>query len=256
MVDVGPLAPQEPKAFLVTSHRGSLHTGALPDNSIPALREAAAAGVELLEVDVRRSVEGELFLFHDGSIQSANSYPPRALRGMSIQKLTREEREQVYLDANRTIHVPMLDDALTFIAHTKSSLQLDFKGESDQLVFQALDLVERRGLLPKVVLQIRNSARIEPVKKRYPGVRIIARCRSMEQLQTALVYGVEFVELERWISSEAIGLAHSRGALVLINIASTRLDEVSTWEYLRSRGVDVIMSNFGDKHRPTVRSDF
>jgi hypothetical protein len=195
---------------------------------------------------VRRSVEGELFLFHDGSVQSGNSYAARELLHRPIQTLTRAERDRVFLDSARTVLIPTLDEALTVVAGTSSSLQLDCKGESDQLVLQALELVSRRGLLSQVVVQIRAPARIARIKARYPKARILARCRSIEQVHEALSQGAELVELERWISAEAVGLAHAHGALVLINLASSRLDNPDTWGYFRSRGVDVIMTDFAD----------
>jgi glycerophosphoryl diester phosphodiesterase len=249
MVDVGPLSAQRALVSMAVAHRGNLHRGALPDNSAPALLEAMNAGVPLLEVDVRRSREGELFLFHDGSIQSGNSYAPRDLVGRPAQGLSRRERERVFLDRGRAIPIPTLEDALRLVqASQGSSLQLDFKGESDELVFAALDLVVQRDMLSRVVVQLRSVERVQAVKQHYPGVRISARCRDSVQLKTALERGVEMVELERWVSSEAIRAAHATNTRVLLNIAGTRLDEPSTWRYLRSRGVDVIMSDYADRH--------
>ena len=249
MVDVGPLAAEKSLEALAVAHRGNLHRGTLPDNSIPALTEAINARVPLLEVDVRRSVDGDLFLFHDGSIQSQNSFAPRELVGRPVQGLSRGERALISLDSEHTIPIPNLSDALDLLQLSQgSSLQLDFKGESDELVFAALDLVTRRELLSRVVLQLRSTARIAAVRRLYPRARISARCKDSAQLSAALDLGVETVELERWISSEAIRSAHAKNTRVLINIAGTRLDEPSTWRYLRSRGVDVIMSDYADRH--------
>jgi hypothetical protein len=68
----------------------------------------------------------------------------------------------------------------------------------------------------------------------------------MEDLKSALRYNVEFVELEQWISSDGIALAHASQANVLINLAGSRLDEPQTWQYLRSRGVDSITTDRAD----------
>lgn len=248
MVDVGPLERQETLARLTTAHRGNLHIPERSwDNSLVSLREAISEHVPLLEVDVRLSDEGDLFLFHDGSAQSHNSYAPAELRGRPIQSLTKAERARITLDADGKVAIPLLTEALDLVVNSQSALQFDLKGESDTLAFAVLDLVARRGMLPKVVVQLKSSERIVAVKKRHPTARIVARCLSMEQLDKAIASHVEFVELERWISSEAVRKGHHNGIKVLINIASSRLDEPSTWEYLRSRGVDVIMTDFADR---------
>jgi glycerophosphoryl diester phosphodiesterase len=66
---------QRPLRHETIAHRGSLHEG-LPDNSIPALRDSISKGVQFLEVDVRKGSDGELFLFHDGSLQESNYTSP------------------------------------------------------------------------------------------------------------------------------------------------------------------------------------
>jgi hypothetical protein len=199
-------------------------------------------------------MEGDLFLFHDGSLSSANSYSPRHLRGIPMSRLTRQERAGVTLDPQGKILIPTLNDALSVVANSGTALQVDFKGESDELAFAALELISKRKLLAQVVFQIRSAERADAIKRRYPHARILVRCLNYEQLEQALRVGVEFVELERWVSSEAIASAHARGVKVLANIASSRLDESTTWHYLRSRGIDVIMSDRAREHECRRRS--
>lgn len=256
LADIGPLDEQTPRAHITVAHRGSIHSptsdgSRIPDNSLPALRQAITFGVEFLEVDVRQSADGSLFLFHDGSLSRANSYAPSRVRGVPIGSLASSERTAVPLDSAGVVGIPTLADALSLIERSSNTtLQLDLKGESDSLALSVLELVRARGLLHRVLLQLRSPERIALVLAHHPTARVLARCTSLEQLHLALQYRVEVVELERWITSEAVRRAHERGVLVAINIAGSRLDEPSTWEYLRSRGVDMIMSDKAHLHNP------
>lgn len=243
MRDVPPLTKQAALDHLAVAHRGSLHTG-LPDNSLAALRQSIAARVPFLEVDVRRSDAGDLFIFHDGSISSSNSEAPRALRGESVESLSRDQRDAVALGSGE--HIPLLAAALDLIRGSGSTLQLDFKGESDQLVFATLDLLQSRGQLRQALLQIRTPSRIPRVLAYAPQARILARVRSADDLQEALRYPIEFVELERWATPEAIRDAHNKSVKVLVNISGTRLDEPMAWAHFRSCGIDTIMSDHAD----------
>jgi len=50
----------------VVAHRGAWH-GA-PENSLAAIENAIAIGVDIVELDVRKSADGELFLMHDDTL--------------------------------------------------------------------------------------------------------------------------------------------------------------------------------------------
>jgi glycerophosphoryl diester phosphodiesterase len=243
MVDVPPLKPQHPIAVFDVAHRGNLHQG-LPDNSLPAIRQATMMGISFLEVDVRRARNGALFLFHDSRLTASNSYAPRRLRGRHVQDLTTDERASVYLDQEQTTMIPTLREALLSVKGTKSSLQLDLKGESDSMLEEVLQIVKDTESASNAVVQIRDGERIKLARRLIPSIRIVARCRTESQLQEAVALGVTVVELERWVSEEAIEYAHTHGVLVSLNVASSRLDNESTKAYFRSRGIDSLMSDY------------
>ncbi|WP_375450739.1 glycerophosphodiester phosphodiesterase family protein [uncultured Devosia sp.] len=51
----------------IVAHRGAWH-GA-PENSLAAIENAIAIGANIVELDVRRSADGELFLMHDNTLK-------------------------------------------------------------------------------------------------------------------------------------------------------------------------------------------
>jgi glycerophosphoryl diester phosphodiesterase len=235
--------PEQPALHRYTiAHRGSLHEG-LPDNSIPALKDALARGVSFLEVDVRLSASGELFLFHDGSAQTTNSFAPSSLIGRSIQKLSAEERAQIKLDREGTIGIPLLTDALNVLPSHGPTLQLDLKAESDDLLKAVVNILKKERMLDRVILQLRSPQRIAQLRADEPTALISARCVDGTQLNQALAERVSFVELERWMTAEAIHAAHSKGIAVTFNVAGSHYDEPTIWQMLRARGIDSIMTN-------------
>lgn len=54
------------RACAVVAHRGAWH-GA-PENSLAAIENAIALGCQIVELDIRRSADGELFLMHDETL--------------------------------------------------------------------------------------------------------------------------------------------------------------------------------------------
>jgi len=244
MVDVGPLDREPQIKSVIVAHRGSLHAKSDIDNSLYSVNRAIINGVNNLEVDVRIAKDGELFLFHDGSLTRSNSYAVSKLRGVAISEIKSAERLKVPLDNKKQITIPNLSEALALIEkHKGATLQLDLKGESDNLALSVFDIVNSHRLMNQVLVQLRSVDRAKLILSRHPKARILIRCKNFTELTRALELPIEAVELERWISSEAIRIAHSKNVLVALNLATSRLDNIDTWQYLASRGVDMMMTD-------------
>lgn len=234
---------QQPLYRYTIAHRGSLHEN-FPDNSLPALKEAITAGVPFLEVDVRQATDGTLFLFHDGSLQRDNFTSPLELKGRRVQALSASERGRVRLDQDGTVPIPTLKEALDTIADSETAtLQLDLKGESDELLRAVIDLLKREHKIGRALIQLKDPDRIKRIRAEEPAARVLARCKDMQQLEQALAVQVEFVELERWITGEAVTASHNAKIAVVFNVAAPSYDNRDTWEFLRARGVDSLMTD-------------
>ena len=240
---------QEPLHRYAIAHRGSLHEG-LPDNSLPALQQAISKGVRFLEVDVRQGADGELFLFHDGSLQESNYSSPKELLGKRVQALSTGDRGKVRLDPAGLIGIPTLKAALaTLDTSERATLQIDIKGESDHLLDATVKILKQEGKLSRAVIQLKNPERIRRIRSQEPQLQILARVRDMEQLDQAVASRVAFVELERWITGEAVEKCHAANITVVLNVAAPRYDKKETWEFFRARGVDSLMTDHAEVAR-------
>jgi glycerophosphoryl diester phosphodiesterase len=242
MRQVKRLPENAPLSRLVTAHRANLHIG-LPDNSLPAIREALTYNIPHLEIDVRQATNGDLFLFHDGSLNRSNYHSPRNLCGRIVQELTPQERSSVRLDPQGTIAIPLFSEALEVMRDRASVLQVDLKGESDQLAEAVIKEALSKGMLDRIIIQFRNLNRMQTMLERYPTLHALARCTSDDDVKRALDVGAEFIELEGWASAHAIESSHHARARVLVNIAHPFYDDRQVWNLLRSRGVDIIMTD-------------
>ena len=201
--------------------------------------------MQFLEVDVRRGRDGTLFIFHDASLQDTNFASPQELKGKRVQELTLSERESVRLDKAGAAHIPTLKEALDVVSQTKTAtLQIDLKGESDELVQAVIELLKQEKKLARAVIQLKSPERIQRIRTKEPAVRVLARCKNMSQIDQAIAARVEFVELERWITAEAIAKCHAANITVVLNVAAPQYDKQETWEFFRARGVDSLMTDY------------
>lgn len=122
------------RACAVVAHRGAWR-GA-PENSLAAIENAIALGCEIVELDIRKSADGELFLMHDDTLQRMAGIGREAesLTMAELKALTLREDDGGEGRAMTDQRIPTLRQALEVI-----------RGR----IFADLDLKDR-GLFPEV----------------------------------------------------------------------------------------------------------
>jgi len=99
----------------IVAHRGAWH-GA-PENSLAAIENAIASGCNIVELDVRKSADGELFLMHDETLQRVAGID-RVAEELTIAELTAihlREDDGGETRAVTDIRIPTLKQALEII---------------------------------------------------------------------------------------------------------------------------------------------
>jgi hypothetical protein len=128
---------------LLIAHRGGAIAPGAPENSLAAVRLAAARGYDMVELDVREAKDGEPVLYHG-----------TAGRGLFVDCGVESYVEELTSDELRTIryrasseHIATLDESLALCASLGLGVMLDIKGEgSKPFVERVADLLEAHGL--------------------------------------------------------------------------------------------------------------
>ncbi|MEO5711728.1 MAG: glycerophosphodiester phosphodiesterase family protein [Nocardioidaceae bacterium] len=168
-------------APLVIAHRGLVGPRA-PENSLPAVRLALAAGCDGVEVDVRRTADGALVLMHDptpartaiaGDDDNGQADPRREVEETDLDSL--QALRLLTQDDGAEVRVPELADVLEEVLARNAVVVLDVKATGPGArVWRALaeELLDRvpPELRRLVVVQGRDQAALQEVAARVPGV--------------------------------------------------------------------------------------
>jgi len=171
----------------VSAHRGDALAD--PDNSLGAIRNAAQAGIRLIEVDIRRNADGTLILFHDRYLQQGNFSGPPALIGRRVDSLRDRELQFVYHPGQIGARIPTFAEALEAIKSCDCALQLDVKSRSTSIVDQLVSLARATGQAHQIVVQCQQLSTLAHIRDRYPDIAVLARARSpmhVRQVSTQL----------------------------------------------------------------------
>ncbi len=248
---------------LVAAHRG-VAGGNIPCNTIPAYEAALAQGADMIEIDVTRSTDGILYVFHPG-MEHAHLYSARR-----IAEMTSREVDMLFLvNQDRTatqFHVPRLTEVLARF-RGRCYINIDKFWDWPREIARA---VRTFGMQDQVLVKTSSDPKyfdiVEEVAPDIPYM-VIARekdvCTEMLCQKRLRYAGIEalFTRDSSPVASPAyIEDMHKRGLLVWANaivydhkavLSAGHTDDVSApgdveagWGWLARRGFDIIQTDW------------
>lgn len=142
---------------LVVAHRGDWRN--FPENSIEAIESAIKMGVDIVEIDIQRTKDGQLILMHDKTLDRTTTGKGR------VEDWTLDSIKTLKLKngcAIKTKHeVPSLEEALLF-AKNKIMINLD---KADRYFDDIFPLLEKTGTAHQIIMKGRKPS--EEVKTHF-----------------------------------------------------------------------------------------
>lgn len=203
------------RQLFVVAHRGN-GFGA-PENSREAVRKAIAAGVPVIETDIRVSEDEQLFILHDEKLERTTSGQGK------IKNLNSAELGSVLLKNEETL--PRFQDFYE-LARGKAVLYLHFKTDA---IKEVAKWIAAYGSFDDVLFFAENEKLMQSaarMKKKFPTMMVIARLRKERGLDLAKIEEI-FGALPEVIHTDIperddVEKIRSQGAKILIN--SSRLE--------------------------------
>ena len=204
-----------------------------PENTLRSFDQAVTLGVDAVELDVRKTKDNQLVVIHNSDVDKTTNG-----KG-AVNELTLEEIKQLVTDKGEKI--PTLDEALTFLGkHVKTLIELKEVG----LEADVLDLVEKKGLLDKVIIVSFHEDVLRKIRELNKDVETgLIYVRHKNPIKAALDLKAQYLlSLYRFIHSANVKKAHEAGLKVIVWTINTK-EEVAQY---RNKGVDGIASDRPD----------
>lgn len=211
---------------LVEGHRGA--EGLAVENSWQAIEAGFAAGADLLELDIQRTADGELVIYHQYQLSDGRWI--RDLDSKTLRKIQPKGHQLVFLE-----------EVLEWVQNRPIGLALDIKngfGFDSQIFIDTLASIERRDLIEKVMFIAWDHIGLKMAKNHTPEITTCAliRGRPVDIIQVAQNAKVDAVSLDADMvtSTEAKALHDTGIALVVSETVSPNFSRAV------SLGADVI----------------
>lgn len=251
------------KKVLLVAHRGSCG-GNIPCNSLPAFKAAVRAGADMVELDVERSADGELFIQHPGmeSVHlrmrdSIKNYPASVVEQFKLSNWDLAPTQYPIL---------RLEGALTFL-RGKCLVNIDKFWENPAEISA---LIRKLGMEDQVLIKTDYRPEfLEAVEKYAADIPYMSIARDGLAVHEDLMKRrLRYVGIEALFDREDSPVAsdrfldrlHADGKIVWCNaivynykavLAAGHNDDVSLsedpklgWGWIADRGFDMIQTDF------------
>lgn len=274
------MEPAEFPAFDTESHRGG--RGVIPENTIAAmLYSLSLDGITTLEMDVKVTADSKLVLSHDDYLnpwftQKSNGedLTEEEKENYPIMQMTYDELKQFdvglkdhHLFPNQRkmeASIPLLEDVIDSVQHfieregreqvfynieTKSSEEGDHKHNPvpEEFVKLLMDIVEKKGITPFVIIQSADVRTLQVLKDSYPHIRtsylVGARRKDFTVEEDLEILGFQpyiYSPNFKYITQEDVEKCQEMGMKVVVWTPNTKkeIDE------LKVMGVDGIITDY------------
>ena len=180
------------RAALVSAHRGGPGPGH-PENALETLAHTLAAGPMILEVDVRRTRDGELVLMHDATLGRTTTGRGRVADHAAAEIAALRLKDPT--GAVTAYAPPRLADALDW-ARGRTILQLDVK-EMDALP-AIVAAIRRARAEPYVTLVLYTTDDVVEAARLAPGVTLNATVERADAIAELERRGVPLDAIHAW----------------------------------------------------------
>ncbi|GLB49170.1 glycerophosphodiester phosphodiesterase family protein [Neptunitalea lumnitzerae] len=177
-----------PEYILVAAHRAAHQQ--YPENSKNAILEAIRVRTDIVELDVRETKDHELVIIHDRTIDRTTNQTG------SVIDFTLAELKEIPLLHNgepTDQRILTLDEALK-LAKDKIIVDIDFKAETKQAFFKALEIIESNAMEQQVLFYIYDDYKyIKKIRKLANNITVMPRAYSEKNIKKLV--GLDVIEV-------------------------------------------------------------
>lgn len=180
----------------IIAHRGA--STERPECTVSAIRRAIEVGATAVEVDVRTSRDGELFILHDSTLDRTTNGkgPASALTLAELQQLDAGS----WFDAKfKNERIPSLIESARE-CNGRIDLLLDLKEQGDDYDRKVVGVIRQHGDPAGTIVGVRSVPQAERFRKLLPKARQLALIPSVDSIEDFAKAGVDVIRLwPKWL---------------------------------------------------------
>ena len=210
----------------IIAHRGaSLER---PECTVASIRRSIEVRATAVEMDVRTSKDGVLFLLHDTTLDRTTNGKGVAA-ALTIQELKQLDAGSWFKPAFKNERIPTLDEALRE-CRGKIDALLDLKEQGDEYDRKVAAAVRKHGMPARTVVGVRSIEQAKRFRKLLPEARQLGLIPNPNSIEGFAAAGVETIRLwPKWLAGDGVKLidrVRKAKAMLHLNGTNGTIEEV------------------------------
>ena len=189
------------------AHRGA--SAERPECTLSSLRRAIEVGATAVEVDVRTSGDGRLFILHDSTLDRTTDGKGPANK-LSLAELQRLDAGSWFSPKFKGERIPSLIEAAQ-ACRGKIDLLLDLKEQGDEYDRKVVGIIQKNGDPKRTIVGVRSVAQAKRFRELLPEAKQLALIPSVETIEDFAKAGSEVIRIwPRWLEKDDTPVQHVR----------------------------------------------
>jgi glycerophosphoryl diester phosphodiesterase len=231
-----------PAPILISAHRGN--TGRAPENTLATYKDALKVGVEYIEIDVRTTLDGELVILHDATLnRTTNAEGP--LKNKRFAELSELSAGKGFIEFDKE-RIPTLEEVCQLISRwnfwhkKKTYIYVDCKDVAPAHLVETL--VKYKLAYDSYFYG--NDSFLLSLKQVLPQARLMPSLRNKEeiQLKIASLHPAAFDASFLSLTQEMVDEIHSKNIRVFTDLLGP-IDTETNYKKAAKLGVDLIQTD-------------
>lgn len=182
---------------LVGAHRGQIQGE--PENTIRAFNHAIAAGVDIIELDLRETADGQIVIMHDPSVRRTTDRSGRVIE-MTVASIRQLDAGIKFGPEFKGERVPLLGEVLNLAKGRRIRLLLDIKDGARIDLAKVIDLARGHGVAGQIVIGVRRVFDLQIVKMIDPNIKTLGFVADRGEIDKFFENGADIVRVwSDWI---------------------------------------------------------
>ncbi|MCH7726809.1 MAG: acetylxylan esterase, partial [Planctomycetes bacterium] len=209
----------------IVAHRGA--SSERPECTVVAIRRAIEVGATAVEVDVRTSKDGVLFILHDTTLDRTTNGSGPANK-LTIAQLRQLDAGTWFDPKFKDQRIPTLQEVLE-TSRGKIDVLLDLKEKGKEYAESVVKEVLKHGDPQRTIIGVRSVDQARQFRKLLPKARQLGLIPNPDSIETFAKAGVETIRLwPRWLEKEGdelVGRVRQAKARLHLNGSSGTSEE-------------------------------